>query len=197
MVANAAFKVIKTTLENGREIGAAGAALGKYFGAEKAIQKQVATGTGNVLEAFQAKEQLRINEENLKFMLNKQRLHGWVDFLAFKAQYTRDLREAEQAKVRQKVARQKALDANLSAAIKAFGIVLVIIAAAFGVAFYVRQTMSNLTDAEKDEIAELAADKAYQRFYAVVGESVVKKAVWILGAAAVAIWVYFSGDIPK
>ena len=57
--------------------------------------------------------------------------------------------------------------------------------------------MSNLTDAEKDEIAELAADKAYQRFYAVVGESVVKKAVWILGAAAVAIWVYFSGDIPK
>ena len=53
--------------------------------------------------------------------------------------------------------------------------------------------MSNLTDAEKDEIAELAADKAYQRFYSVVGESVVKKAVWVLGA----IWVYFSGDIPK
>ena len=49
MVANAAFKVIKTTLENGREIGAAGAALGKYFGAEKAIQKQVASGSGNIL----------------------------------------------------------------------------------------------------------------------------------------------------
>ena len=138
MVANAAFKVIKTTLENGREIGAAGAALGKYFGAEKAIQKQVATGSGNVLEAFQAKEQLRINEENLKFMLNKQRLHGWVDFLKFKAEYTRDLKEAEQEKARQQLARRKALDANLSAAIKAFGIVLVIIAAAFGVAFYVR-----------------------------------------------------------
>ena len=57
-IANAAFKVIKTTLENGREIGAAGAALGKYFGAEKAIAKQVANGSGNVLEAFQAKEAL-------------------------------------------------------------------------------------------------------------------------------------------
>ena len=54
-----------------------------------------------------------------------------------------------------------------------------------------------LTDAEKDEIAELAADKAYQRFYSVVGESVVKKAVWILGAGSFAIWVYFNGDIPK
>ena len=138
MVANAAFKVIKTTLENGREIGAAGAALGKYFGAEKAIQKQVATGSGNVLEAFQAKEQLRINEENLKFMLNKQRLHGWVDFLAFKAEYTRDLREAEQKQARQRLAKRRALDDNLSAAIKAFGIVFVIIAASFGVAWYMR-----------------------------------------------------------
>jgi len=138
MIANAAFKVIKTTLSNGREIADAGAALGKYFGAEKAIQKQVSTGTGNVLEAFQAKEALARQEADLKFMLNKQRLHGWVDFLAFKAQYTRDLREAEQAKVREKIKRQKALDENLSAAIKAFGIVIVIIAAAFGVAFYVR-----------------------------------------------------------
>lgn len=137
-IANAAFAVIKTTLANGKEIGAAGAALGRYFGAEKAIQKQVSNGTGNVLEAFQAKEQLRINEENLKFMLNKQRLHGWVDFLAFKAEYTRDLREAEQKQARQRLAKRRALDDNLSAAIKAFGIVFVIIAASFGVAWYMR-----------------------------------------------------------
>ena len=51
-----------------------------------------------------------------------------------------------------------------------------------------------LTDAEKDEIAELAADKAYQRFYAVVGESIVKKAIWVLGAGAFALWAYFNGD---
>tara|TARA_R110000803_G_scaffold2007_4_gene6591 strand:+ start:398 stop:577 length:180 start_codon:yes stop_codon:yes gene_type:complete len=58
-------------------------------------------------------------------------------------------------------------------------------------------TDHKLTDAEKDEIAELAADKAYQRFYSVVGESVVKKAVWVLGAGAVAIYMYFNGDLPK
>jgi len=54
-----------------------------------------------------------------------------------------------------------------------------------------------LTDAEKDEIAELAADKAYQRFYAVVGESIVKKAIWALGAGAFAVWIYLNGDMPK
>jgi len=74
-VANAAFKVIKATINNGREIADAGAAITKYFGAEKAINKQVKAGTGNVMEAFQAQEQLRKNEESLKFMLNKQRLH--------------------------------------------------------------------------------------------------------------------------
>ena len=58
-------------------------------------------------------------------------------------------------------------------------------------------TDHKLTDAEKDEIAELAADKAYQRFYSVVGESVVKKAVRVLGAGAVAIYMYFNGDLPK
>ena len=55
----------------------------------------------------------------------------------------------------------------------------------------------SLTDAEKDEIAELAADKAYQRFYAVVGESIVKKAIWVLGAGAFAVWIYLNGDMPK
>jgi len=54
-----------------------------------------------------------------------------------------------------------------------------------------------LTDSEKDEIAELAADKAYQRFYAVVGESIVKKAIWVLGAGAFAVWIYLNGDMPK
>tara|TARA_B100000780_G_scaffold10605_1_gene7357 strand:+ start:653 stop:835 length:183 start_codon:yes stop_codon:yes gene_type:complete len=54
-----------------------------------------------------------------------------------------------------------------------------------------------LTESEKHEIADMAADRAYQRFYAVVGESVVKKLLWILGAGAIALYVYFSGDVPK
>ena len=38
-IANAAFAVIKTTLANGKQIADAGASLGKYFSAEKAIAK--------------------------------------------------------------------------------------------------------------------------------------------------------------
>ena len=135
-IANAAFQVIKQTLSNGGELLSAGKAVGEYFGAEKAIAKQVESGTGNVLEAFQAKEQLRIQEEELKYMLNKQRLQGYSDFLAFKQQYTRDLREAEKEKARQKYKRQQALEENLTVAIKAFGIIFLIMGAAFGVAVY-------------------------------------------------------------
>ena len=137
-IANAAFKVIKTTLSNGKEIADAGAALGKYFNAEKKINKQVKDGTGNVMEAFQAQEKLKKNEVDLKFMLNKQRLHGWVDFLAFKAQYTRDLRETEQAEVRKKAARAKALQENLSIAIKVGLGFIVIIAGLLGAAIYIK-----------------------------------------------------------
>ena len=137
-IANAAFQVIKQTLSNGGQLLSAGKAVGEYFGAEKAIAKQVEAGTGNVLEAFQAKEQLRIQEEELKYMLNKQRLQGYSDFLAFKQQYTRDLREAEKLKARKKYQRQQAIEENISIGLKAMGIVLVIMAAAFGVAIYIK-----------------------------------------------------------
>tara|TARA_R110000824_G_scaffold178556_1_gene358301 strand:+ start:268 stop:441 length:174 start_codon:yes stop_codon:yes gene_type:complete len=49
-----------------------------------------------------------------------------------------------------------------------------------------------LTQKEKEEIAELAADKAYERFYLAVGESVTKKILWIIGATAFAAWLYFK-----
>jgi len=137
-IANAAFQVIKQTLSNGGELLSAGKAVGEYFGAEKEIAKKVESGSGNVLEAFQAKEQLKRQEEELKYMLNKQRLQGYSDFLAFKAQYSRDLKEAEKLKARKKYARQKAIEENLAVAIKAGGILLVIMAAMFGVALYVR-----------------------------------------------------------
>jgi len=137
-IANAAFQVIKNTLQNGRQLADAGKAVGEYFGAEKTIAKAAASGKGNVLAMFQAKEQLARQEEELKFMLNKQRLHGYQDFLEFKAAYSREQKEAERAVVREKAAKAKALDENLAVAMKVFGILIVIIAALFGVAVYVR-----------------------------------------------------------
>ena len=54
-----------------------------------------------------------------------------------------------------------------------------------------------LTQAEKNEIAELAADKAYERFYLAVGKSVIKKIMWIIGAGAAAIWLFMEGGTFK
>jgi len=138
MVANAAFAVIKQTLTNGKQLLDAGDAVSKYFKAEKDIAKAVANNSGNVLEAFQAKEQLRRQEEELKYMLNKQRLQGYSDFLQFKAQFSRDQKEAERQAARKRYLRHEAIQENISLGLKACGIIFVIIAAAFGVALYLR-----------------------------------------------------------
>ena len=137
-IANAAFKVIKTTLENGKEISQAGGALAKYFGAEKEIQKQANSGKGDVLEAFQAKEALVRQEEDLKWMLNKQRLHGYQDFVAFKVQYTRDLREAEKEKARLKRKAAKELEDNMILMAKVMGGLMLVVGISLGLFVYLR-----------------------------------------------------------
>ena len=137
-IANAAFQVIKNTLMNGKEIADAGASVAQYFKAEKDIAKAAASKKGNVLEAFQAKEQLARQEADLKYLLNKSRINGYTDFLAFKAQYSRDIKEAEKQAAREQYQRRKAIDENISIGLKACGIIFVIIAAAFGVALYLR-----------------------------------------------------------
>jgi heme oxygenase len=136
-IANAAFQVIKQTLANGRDLLDAGDAVGKYFKAENDIAKVVeAKGKNNVLEMYQAQVQLRKNEENLKWLLNKQGLNGYLNFLNFKADYAREQKELAKLAARKKYARQKAIEENLTHAVKAFGILFVIMAAAFGVAVY-------------------------------------------------------------
>ena len=128
MVANAAFKVIKTTIANGKEIADAGTAITKYFGAEKAINKQVKSGTGNVMEAFQAQEQLKKNEKDLEFMLNKQRLHGYVDFCKFRKQYNAGLKI--QATKRKK-ANAKANESTMTIALTVGIFLLIAVAVGF------------------------------------------------------------------
>ena len=137
-IANAAFQVIKQTLSNGKELMDAGDSLGKYFKAEKDIAKAAAKKSGNVLEAFQAKEQLARQEAELKYMLNKQRIQGYADFLQFKAQYSRDAKEAVRLEARKRHLRNEAIQENIAIGLKAMGIIAVIMAAAFGVALYLR-----------------------------------------------------------
>jgi len=138
-IANAAFQVIKQTLSNGKELLDAGDAVSKYFKAENDIAKEVSTkGKGSALEAFQAQQQLRKQEDELKYMLNKQGLLGYHNFLEFKAQFSRDQKEAAKALARKRRLRHEAIQENISVGLKAMGIIFVIIAAAFGVALYLR-----------------------------------------------------------
>tara|TARA_R110002033_G_scaffold25497_1_gene58838 strand:- start:123 stop:557 length:435 start_codon:yes stop_codon:yes gene_type:complete len=130
-IANAAFSVIKTTLSNGRELVDAGKAVGDYFGAEKAIAKQVEAGTGDVLAAFQAKQQLQKQEDELKFMLNKQGLMGYHNFLEFKANYSREQKELQKEQARQRFLRQQKFTENLTIATKVFSIIAVVMIALF------------------------------------------------------------------
>ena len=54
-----------------------------------------------------------------------------------------------------------------------------------------------LTDEEIEQIAARASEIAYARFYQKVGESVIRRGLFILGAGAAAIWFYMNGEIPK
>ena len=67
-------------------------------------------------------------------MLNKQGLLGYYKYQQFKEEFNRK----QKAEVRKRVAEQKALEDNITLAIKVMGILLVIMAALFGVALYLR-----------------------------------------------------------
>jgi len=139
-IANAAFKIIKQTLTNGRELADAGKAVSAYFGAEKDIQIKAANGSGtDVLEAFQAKKQLDKQEAELKFLLNKQSLLGYHEFQQFKAQFSRDRRESEKKELKKRAAKNKALQENLNIALKVASVLLLIMGALFGVTLYLRE----------------------------------------------------------
>ena len=139
MVANAAFKVIKQALTNGKELFDVAEATSKYFKAENDIAKEVATkGKGSALEAYQAQQQLRKQEDELKYMLNKQGLLGYANFLQFKAEWARDQKEQAKLAARKRHQRAKALEANITIGLKVMSTLLIILAALFGVALYVR-----------------------------------------------------------
>ena len=138
-IANAAFGAIKQALSNGKELFEAGDAVNDYFKAENTLAKEVEKrGKVSALEAYQAQQQLRKQEEELKFMLNKQGLLGYSNFLQFRAEWARDQKEQAKLALRKKHQRAKAREANLTLALKVGGIILLIMGALFGVAFYSR-----------------------------------------------------------
>jgi len=134
-IANAAFQVIKTTLSNGKEIADAGSALTKYFGASQAIEQKAKLGTGDVLAAYQAKQALVRQEEELAWMLNKQGLLGYYKYQQFREEFYKK----QKVESKKRRAKQKALEENLSLAVKVFGILILIMGAAVGVLVYFKE----------------------------------------------------------
>lgn len=56
-----------------------------------------------------------------------------------------------------------------------------------------RRSFPGLTEAQIEIIAERAAEVALERVYASVGKSVVNKFLWLVGAAALAVYAYLQG----
>tara|TARA_Y200000002_G_scaffold382137_1_gene398232 strand:- start:306 stop:776 length:471 start_codon:yes stop_codon:yes gene_type:complete len=104
--ANAAYAVIKKTVENGREISAAGAAIGKFIGAEDQLQQDLHKRKNsmwtnflgkqdNDLEEFMALEEIRRKKEQLReFMQLYGRANLYNDYLAHCAEARKRRKQA-------------------------------------------------------------------------------------------------------
>ena len=110
--ANAAFAVIKTAVQNGKDIASAGTAIANFVGAKEDLQRK-ATKKGNSsdLEEFMALEQIREQEEQLKqIMIYAGRPGLWGDWQRFQAKARTARREAEVAAAKR---RRKIVDWTL------------------------------------------------------------------------------------
>ena len=102
--ANAAFSVIKSAVQNGKEIASAGKAIANFVGAKEQLQsKAQRKGGGSDLEEFMALEQIRERENELKQMMIILGRPGlWNDWQKFQAKARVARREAEVAAERRR-----------------------------------------------------------------------------------------------
>jgi len=94
--ANAAFKIIQTAVQNGKELYDCGTAAQSYFDSKSAIAKRVSEKGRGDLESFMALEKIKEQEDILKeTMIYAGRPNLYEDFLAFqsKARHQRERKE--------------------------------------------------------------------------------------------------------
>jgi hypothetical protein len=128
-IANAAFSVIKETIQNGGDILSAGQSLFNYFDNKAAIAKKAKEGgMKSDLEEFMALEQLKKQEKELREMMIYQGRGGmWDEWMQFQVEARK---KREKAEAEAKLKRQKRIEA-----LKTFGMVtlLVILLGGIGV----------------------------------------------------------------
>jgi len=126
--ANAAYDVIKQTIQNGQEIYQAAEAMAQYFGLKQEIQRKAHEhGYKSDLEAFMAHEQLKQQEEELKqLMIYQGRAGMWTDWLEYQAQMARSRREAEEEEIRARQKRKKMLVDGIIIGVAVVGTLIII-----------------------------------------------------------------------
>ena len=104
--------MIKTAVQNGKDIAAAGSAIANFVGAKEDLQRKASKkGNGSDLEEFMALEQIREQEEQLnQIMIYAGRPGLWGDWQRFQAKARIARREAEIAAAKR---RQKMIDWTL------------------------------------------------------------------------------------
>lgn len=106
--ANAAFSVIRTALQNGKQLADVASQVGAYVNAtedaRKKADKQKRRSGGEDLEAFVQLERLKQQEEHLKqWMIYAGRPGLWQDWQKFQAQARKErLAEAERKRRRRR-----------------------------------------------------------------------------------------------
>jgi len=136
-IANAAFKVIKATVNNGQDVMNAGAAITKYFGASQAIEQKVKLGTGDVLAAYQAKQAIERQEKELEFMLNKQGLLGYYKYCQFRDEFHK---KQKAAAAKQRV-RSKKIKNNVETGFLVTLLSVIFLGVFAGVLIYIKETL--------------------------------------------------------
>jgi hypothetical protein len=131
MAANAAYAVIKETINNGGDLLSAGQKLFDYFDNKAAIQKKAREGgMKSDLEEFMALEQLKKQEAELRQMMIYQGRGGmWDDWMQFQVEARK---KREKAEAEAKLKRQKRIDA-----LKTTGMVVLLIAMLGGIGFII------------------------------------------------------------
>jgi hypothetical protein len=121
--ANAAFAIIKETINNGGDILAAGQHLFSYFDNKAAIQKKAKDGgMKSDLEEFMALEKLKQQEAELRQLMIYQGRGGlWDDWMQFQVEARK---KREKAEAEAKLKRMKRIEALKTAGMVTLLVVL-------------------------------------------------------------------------
>lgn len=140
--ANAAFQVIKTALNNGKELSALGGKVFDYFDnkakiQEKATKKAASGGERSDMEEFMALEQLNAQEIELRErMIYAGRPGLWEDWIKFQAQASRRRREAKESAAKLALLRKKKMEKMVETIVLSLASIILAALILYGVYIY-------------------------------------------------------------